>query len=119
YGYNEGLASIFLGQSYRTNNENSFSATSGLHDQLSDYVGNVRISPDSRFDFDYRFRIREDDLAWNRHQLTGTYNLGRVSGYVNYIMFEQLTGPATSIRSQQLSYSIRTKMDDYWAVTFN
>ncbi len=56
-GNSGGRSSVFLGQSFRLKDDDTFVEGMGLEEKLSDLVGKVQISPSSHLDLLYRTRL--------------------------------------------------------------
>jgi LPS-assembly protein len=67
-------ASLFLGQSFRADDESPFSPVTGLSDSVSDIVGEVALQINRRNTVSTRFRLDNDDL--NIQRLETTFRLG-------------------------------------------
>lgn len=78
-----------VGQSYRTNKDDLFPASSGLYDQVSDIVARGTFAPTRWLDFTYRTRLDKDTL--NTHFADAVASAGvdkfRVSGGYIYTTF--------------------------------
>lgn len=83
-GYREGAASIFLGQSYRLNENAGYPVYSGLSKKKSDYVTRVTLQPVNWLDLDYRGRFDSDNERVQVHSMTMSGNYSRVGAYVNF-----------------------------------
>jgi LPS-assembly protein len=68
YGQEGGYTQLFVGQSYRMRDDNTYDTSSGLSDNLSDIVGRVKVSPSSFLDVLYRYRLDKDDMSLNRSE---------------------------------------------------
>jgi LPS-assembly protein len=73
YGYEGSHAELFIGQSYRFDeNDNPFASGSGLSDQHSDYVGSVGVDIKSTYNLDYRFQLDGESLKSERHEVSAS-----------------------------------------------
>jgi len=118
YGENGGSVTGFLGQSYRLTSTSIFNTGSGLEDQFSDFVGNVRYSPGDYYDVLYRFRLSKDNLDPRLSELTinaGPPNL-RFSGTYVFISEESGTSTPNFSTRTEVHASISSKLNDYWSV---
>jgi len=112
YGYSGSYANVFLGQSHRIEeDDNPFPYGSGLSEQDSDIVGQISGSYDNKYDLDYRFQLRNDNLASQRHEVTGNMDLRRFSLGANYLFAKALEGTVLDESREQLSAG----MSYYWA----
>lgn len=88
-GYNEGAASIFVGQSYRLSDDTDYPSWSGLASKKSDYVTRITFEPAKWLDIDYRGRFDSGDGRARVHSLTTMAGTPQLSGYVNYSFRDQ------------------------------
>ena len=82
-----------VGQSYRTEKDNLFPESSGLHDQVSDIVARGTFSPTRWLDLTYRTRLDKDSLATHFVDAVGTAGVDRLrvsAGYI-YTTFDPYT----------------------------
>ncbi len=116
YGKNGGNITGFLGESYRFEHSSPFLVGSGVEDQLSDFVGRVRISPKANYDVLYRFRLDKDTLQPRRNELS----LGagppilRFGG--SYLFLDTESSNGGFDRREELTANITSKFTDYWRV---
>lgn len=83
-GYRQGSASLFLGQSYRLNEDSDYPVYSGYSKKKSDYVTRATLQPAQWLDLDYRGRFDSDDRRVQVHSLTANAAVSNVGGYVNF-----------------------------------
>ena len=88
-GYNEGAASVFVGQSYRLSEDTDYPSWSGLATKKSDYVTRITFEPAKWLDLDYRGRFDSDDGRARMHSLTALAGGASLNGYVNYSFRDQ------------------------------
>ena len=82
-----------VGQSYRTEKDNLFPESSGLHDQVSDIVARGTFTPTKWLDLTYRTRLDKDSLATHFADAVGTAGVDRLrvsAGYI-YTTFDPYT----------------------------
>lgn len=106
-----GRSELFFGQSYRvTRDVQLFQNGSGLEDNLSDYVGRLRISPSQYFDTLYRFRFDHTDLT-PEYQEIGAY-MGPRAFRINtsYLYFRDNTLLNQTGSSQQIATGLTSQM---------
>ncbi|MCG8443592.1 MAG: LPS assembly protein LptD [Caulobacterales bacterium] len=77
WGEDGGEASLFLGQSYRTERSDQFTAASGLDDRLSDLIGEAEFALNRSNAVTARFRLDNDDQDIQRVDVNGRFRLGR------------------------------------------
>lgn len=115
YGNDGAQASVLLGQSYRLKEDTSFSATSGLRNQLSDYVGAIQISPNNNFFAVHRFRIRQDDLKFSRNEFDLIAKTGPLATQLGYAYFAQDPAVTTTTGSrEEVSLGSVLKLSEFW-----
>lgn len=127
YGFRYGLygtdgtsATFFLGQSYRFEKDDAFPESSGLRDQLSDYVGRVTVHPGPYLNLDWRFRLDKDNFYSRRQYIQATttgpdwLNLN-----VNYSLLDDKGDDdnGNSFNQQQLGAGASAKVSDYWTLS--
>ncbi|MEE8245971.1 MAG: LPS assembly protein LptD [Alphaproteobacteria bacterium] len=69
YGSRGGSSTIFLGQTFRAGDGDTFAERTGLDSERSDYVGRLTISPTDWLDFVYRFRLDRDNFGFQRNEI--------------------------------------------------
>ena len=110
---------IFIGQSYRFGETNSFALKSGLEDNLTDIVGRVFLSPSDWLNLNYRFRLDKDNLAPRRSEFGVAI---RDSGYnvsVDYVLLDEYISTETFDSREQVSLEINTQLDEQWLSSFS
>ncbi|MGB0719779.1 MAG: LPS-assembly protein LptD, partial [Bdellovibrionales bacterium] len=91
YGHEGDYGEVFLGQSYRFDDENiPFDAGSGLDDQNSDIVGSIGGQYDERYRVGYRFQLDNETFASSRHELDISGDWNRFRAGVNYLYAKAL-----------------------------
>lgn len=118
YGDNGGSTNLMFGQSYRLKADNTFAEGSGLEDNFSDFVGMVKVSPNSRFDLLYRTRIDKSALSFSSNEigLNGRYD--DISYGSNYVFFNSLADIEFQGR-EEINYRLGYKISDTWSTKFN
>jgi LPS-assembly protein len=58
-----------VGESFRFNEDDSFTKESGLRDQQSDFVGRLIVQPDGNIRIVHRFRVDRDDFSFERNEI--------------------------------------------------
>lgn len=115
YGYGGYKGEVFLGQSYRfDDNGTPFPDGSGLSEQTSDYVGMVTASLGEYLDVNYRTQIDSDTFASRRHELGALTSLGPVSLYNQYFYANELDGSDIAESREQLQSNARIKVHENW-----
>ncbi len=90
YGHESGKASLFLGQSYKLdNNDTAYGGESNNEDNLSDYIGRIYASPNDNFDLVYRFRFNKDTLKPEYNELATAIGPPIFRTGINYVFLEE------------------------------
>lgn len=115
YGDGGGSSSLFLGQSYRLDENDAFPTGSGLEDQLSDVVGRLQITPNEYLDLLYRFRFDVDDAAVRRSELglqagPPALNLG-----LSYAFLDDAGASAEFGRREEIAGTLRSQLTENWS----
>ncbi|WNK01559.1 LPS assembly protein LptD [Thalassospiraceae bacterium LMO-JJ14] len=113
-GNEGGSTSVFLGQSYRPRIDSSYSQSSGLEDNFSDFVGRVQISPQKYLNMIYRTQFSPDNLSPQRNELSA--NIGTPAFNVNtdYIFINQKQGSEFSGR-EEINGGISSEISKNWS----
>lgn len=117
YADNGHQGEVFLGQSYRLNDEdNPFPEGSGLSEQDSDVVGQLDLRFGPKLQLGYGFQLANDNLSSRRHEVDMTSTLGRLTFGARYFYADALEGTDLDTRREQIRNFARVKLDDQWAV---
>ena len=112
-----GRSSIFLGQSYRLKNDDTFLDGMGLEDQLSDIVGKVEISPGSYLNLLYRTRLSTDiDPKRNEAQFrlgVPAINIGGSYIFLNRQQDSEFPG------REEINANLNTQLTRTWKSSLN
>lgn len=116
YGDNGRYGKVFLGQSYRLDDDTIFPQGSGLENNSSDVVGQVNVGMSKYINADYRFQLDNQNLSPRRHELqayggndTFTLNLG-------YLYIDGVAGTGfTEAREQAQVGGIYRFNERWWA----
>ena len=115
-GNSGGRTELFFGQSYRvTRDDQLFQDGSGLEDNLSDYVGRLRISPSQYFDTLYRFRFNHDDFASERNEVAATMGPRALRLTTSYLYFRNNALLNETGSSQQLAVGLNSQMTKHFS----
>lgn len=116
YGDNGNQGEVFLGQSYRfDNNDNPFPEGSGLSEQESDFVGNFDARFGTKLQLRYGFQLANDNLASRRHEVDMISNVGRFTLGAKYFYADALEGTDLDTRREQIRNTTRFKLTDEWS----
>lgn len=97
YGYGGSHAEVFLGQSYRFDDEdNPFARGSGLSRQRSDFVGAVNADINDTYHVDYRFQLNGTSMDAQRHEISANADWDRFSLAADYFYARSYFGNETN-----------------------
>jgi LPS-assembly protein len=115
-----------IGQSYRTNKDDLFPVSSGLHDEISDIVARATFAPTEWLDLTYRTRLDKASLATHFADAVATVGVDRlrVSGGYIYTNFNPYTyydqpapPPATNTAyyfpRNEVTFGLSSRWGDY------
>lgn len=120
YGDNGAQASVLFGQSYRLQEDDSFSASSGLRDQQSDYVGSIQVSPNNNILAVHRFRLDKDNFKFNRNEFDLVARTGPLATQLGYAYFAQdPLVTATPLSREEISLGAVLKLSEFWRLFGN
>lgn len=108
----DGLASVFIGQSYRIDGDPIFSPGSGLFEQNSDYIvaGSLSIAG---FKADLQTRLDSVDGDINRVDLALGYSNNRFTGSIDYLEVSDDNGTRSDQREIRSSFELQ--LTDRWS----
>lgn len=118
-GYKEGSASLFVGQSYRLNEDTDYPTWSGLATRKSDYVTHASFAPASWLDLDYRGRFDSENGRARVHSATFSAGPAEVNGYVNYSYRDQTPDQSrnTLLHSSNMTVGANFRLNDHWSLS--
>lgn len=108
-----GRASALIGQSFRLDENTSFSSASGLRNEISDVVGRVMISPSPNWLLVHRFRIGTESFKVRRNEVNAYGRYGPVSAQLGYAYFASDQFSTFTPREEIVLGSV-VRLDDYW-----
>lgn len=126
-----GYINLIGGQSYQVAGTNSYATpdaanvglSSGLDTRFSDYVGALTIAPSPVLSFVAKARFDTSSLAVRRLDLIANYNLGALSGSIQFANYQAQPLIGYDVRREGLSLTSRYKIsDNYFAqgnITFD
>ena len=109
-----GYSSIFFGQSYRLNNDDTFPSGSGVDGKLSDYVGRVMIRPSLPLDIIYRFQIDQDTLAFRRNSVFINAGPPALNVQLDYNLIDVNSGSASLPNREEISVRTTSRINESW-----
>lgn len=117
YSDGGGYAELLVGQSMRAKADDTFTESSGLRDQFSDYVGRFTLSPGRYVSIVDRVRLAQNsNLSVRRHELGTT--LGTSTNFVSLSYADITNSDFVQDRSNQeaVSGTVRLQLTKFWAV---
>lgn len=116
YAENGGYIEFLAGQSIRAKADDSFTASSGLSDQFSDYVGRLTVSPGRYIQLVDRVRLAQNsNLDVRRHEVGAT--LGSTINFIS-ISYADLVNTdflRQTERQEAIGGTLRLQMTKYWS----
>lgn len=117
YGHDGSYGDIFVGQSYRFDeDDNPFDQGSGLDDQDSDVVGQISGSYKGDYTLDYRFQLDNNDLSSQRHEVDARLNVDKLTLSTRYLYARALEGTDIDETREQVRNSASYYINDKWRV---
>lgn len=113
YGLGDASASVFVGQSYRFYQDDTFGQGTGLQDNVSDIVSSVDLSPVPWLDVIYRNRLDHENLAVRRNELMTRVGVDAVRVGASYVRYESQPQNDLSGR-EETQYALDTQLTRYW-----
>jgi len=115
YALDGSYGDVFVGQSYNfDNDENPFSLGSGLDDQSSDVVGEIRGNYKGDYALDYRFQLDNDTLSSQRHEVDAHAKLFNVDLSSRYLFAKAIENGEENETREQIVNSASYYINDKW-----
>ncbi len=108
-------AHLVLGRSFRSNESEVFSTTSGLSRKASDWIVAVEAEPLTGVSFFARSRLDGEDLSVRRAEAGANVSVRRGSGYFRYLKEE--TGPGSG-RRENADLGGEVFFNERWGMSF-
>lgn len=119
FGYDGSFGDVFLGQSYRFDeDDNPFPRGSGLDQQESDIVGQIAGSYKDVYDLNYRFQLGSEDLSSQRHEIDASADWNRLRLQANYLYATALQGTDILESREQAKMSGQLYLTEEWRTRF-
>lgn len=119
HDYVGNLAEIFFGQSYRFEaDDNPFPEGSGLSDQESDYVGQIRLAYQDLIDLNYRFQLDGTNFQATRHEVTATGSYGPFNASTRYFFIDDVDGTGFTETREQITGNISYDLSQSWRLNY-
>ena len=112
-GSGGGHTTAFIGQRYRTKDDDTYLKGSGLEGLLSDYVARVNVSPGKLLNLVYRTRLDKDNFSFKRNELQIGAGPPALKFSANYIFFEAQSDKDFSGR-EEISAAVSAKLNRSW-----
>lgn len=121
YGLNTGFyadsgsyTKVFVGQSYRFDDDSLFTEGSGLSEQESDYVGQIDSVYGDHYRFNYRFQLGSSDFSSQRHEVDGYAHWNRLALGARYLFAKEIAGVEGNESREQLEADSSLKLTNHW-----
>jgi LPS-assembly protein len=117
YGYGGSHADVFVGQSYRFDDDNNpFPRGSGLSRQESDIVGQLSAKYKESFGAYYRFQTDSDDFTSQRHEVDSYAKWRRFDLQGRYLYARALEGTEIDDSREQVQGWAGFRLTDNWRI---
>lgn len=116
YGDNGRYGKVFVGQSYRFDDDTIFSQGSGLEDNSSDIVGQVNVGYSKYINADYRFQMDNNNLSIQRHELVANGGNDTFDLHLGYMYIDSVVGTNFTESREQVQLSGNYHMTQEWWV---
>ncbi len=111
---NGGRAGVFVGQSYRLQNESAFPQHSGLSGHQSNYVGRLMFAPHPWFSTRYSFQMDQSDFSAQRNRATAYFGPRSLNLALSYVFVDRLTQPSLTNSVEQLGAIVNARFTPNW-----
>ncbi len=116
YGDNGRYGKVFVGQSYRFDEDKVFPQGSGLEDKSSDIVGQINLGLSKYLSADYRFQLDNRNLTMRRHELQALGGNDDFTLGLGYIYFDRVVGTGFNEPREQFRAEGVYKLTEFWSV---
>lgn len=118
-GYEGSSVDVFVGQSYRFDDDSTpFPAGSGLDAQSSDVVGQIAANYKNKYSLNYRFQLASDTLSSQRHEIDAFADWDRLQLSSRYLFAKGLDGTNIDESREQLQAALGYYLSEDWRVSF-
>jgi len=117
YGDNGRYGKVFVGQSYRLDDDTVFPAGSGLEDNSSDVVGQVNLALSQYLHADYRFQLDNRHLSMRRHELQASGGNDTFNANVGYIYIGGVAGTGFTESREQIEVGGSYRITPEWTAS--
>ena len=117
YPYRGGQVMAQVAQAWRAQSDSTFTQGSGFAGTLSDYVGQVQVSPVSNLTLFNRMRLDRQTLTTQRQETGTSIGSQALRTSVSYGYFEKsaVDSPTTFPRRQFVNTSLSSRINEYWS----
>tara|TARA_R110001592_G_scaffold79054_1_gene236681 strand:- start:13585 stop:15828 length:2244 start_codon:yes stop_codon:yes gene_type:complete len=117
YAFDGSYGDLFIGQSYRFDDkENPFDVGSGLNDQSSDIVGELKTNYQDDYTLDYRFQLDNDNLSPQRHEVDASMKIANLTLSTNYLFAKAVEGSGDDETREQINNAASYYINDKWRI---
>ncbi len=117
YGDDGSYGDVFIGQSYRfDNDDNPFVQGSGLDNQSSDIVGQISASYKGDYSLDYRFQFDDENMSSQRHEVDASARIKGLNLSTRYLFAKALEGTDIDNTREQIRNSASYYINDNWRI---
>lgn len=113
FGRGGGRSSVFVGQSYRYKDDDTFAEGSGLEDNLSDVVARTEVSPNRYLSLVYRTRLDKEDFTPQRHEVALAAGPEALRVSTGYTFLDRQQGSEFETR-EELRGDVTAQIDRNW-----
>lgn len=117
YNMNGGETSLYIGQSYRFRNDNTFRRHTGLEGHFSDYVGTFVFRPSTYFDADYDFRFDEKNFSPRMQNIHASAGPKIFRPTINFLYINQRNIDDERDVRKELNYGFVSNFGNGWSVS--
>lgn len=117
YAYDGSFGDIFIGQSYRfDDDDNPYTRGSGLDQQGSDVVGQISAGYKDMHRLDYSFQLDNESLSSQRHEVDASVRVYDLTLSGRYLYAKGLGGTDIEQTREQIQSYASYDLNDQWRV---
>lgn len=106
---------VYIGQSYRFDDDAIFPNGSGLEDNSSDVVGQISAGFAPSFTADYRFQLDNKNMSIRRHEVRATGGTDKYTLATKYMYAGAVEGTGIDEAREQVSLTALYRIDENWS----
>jgi len=114
YGQNGGYSELFVGQSYRLRDDDTYDSNSGHEDNVSDIVGRINTSPSNYLSLLYRYRLDKEDLSLNRSETSLSAGPASTRFSLSHLFVEGSGEDSEYATREEISTSLKNQWQKNW-----